>query len=656
MKKARTRTKQILSVLLAVVMVLTTVPMIFVSATQDRTANFYRNYATSDNPGQFMVNIALAQLGRSTSSMGYTEAWCANFVSDCARLAGQSDAIPAHAYVPTLWNNILNAGGREVYDRKVGDIIFYDCPSCDTDGDGVSLQHVGIVIDGTYSVEGNYSSSVKKVSSFTDSNGHTTGSGKVKRRYLRPNYTTTTAPTYADLGDDFWAYIGNQGCEKWVAGQGTNVQGEACTGDINQMWHFIRQENGSYCILCLSNSYAMDVSHGSSNAGSNLQLMPYVANAAQQFFIYYKDNACYFKASYANLWVDMDQSTFNVAMWNESNDYAPQKFNIQKIDYKGYLPQDIGTDFYAIIKNSSTGKWLTDRNYNVQGEDAACAYNQIWHFVRHGDRCYSMLCNTSNAMDVSQGSSTAGTNLQIMPYVANAAQRFYIYYKDGGYYFKSSYSDLMIDMDQSDFSVSMWNCNLDYPPQKFEIIKVNKDFTHTWNSGSVTKAATCTATGVKTYTCTVCNGTKTETISINANNHVNTKNVAAVASTCTVKGYTAGVYCNDCKKYINGHAEQPLAAHQTTLINAKAATYDATGYTGDQYCAVCKQTITYGTVIPKLTKPDEPTNPTQPTNPAPQPQTQPSGGCAYCGQTHTGFPGILIGFFHSILALFGLRK
>ena len=214
----------------------------------------------------------------------------------------------------------------------------------------------------------------------------------------------------------------------------------------------------------------------------------------------------------------------------------------------------------------------------------------------------------------------------------------------------------MIDMDQSDFSVSMWNCNLDYPPQKFEIIKVNKDFTHTWNSGSVTKAATCTATGVKTYTCTVCNGTKTETISINANNHVNTKNVAAVASTCTVKGYTAGVYCNDCKKYINGHAEQPLAAHQTTLINAKAATYDATGYTGDQYCAVCKQTITYGTVIPKLTKPDEPTNPTQPTNPAPQPQTQPSGGCAYCGQTHTGFPGILIGFFHSILALFGLRK
>lgn len=36
--------------------------------------------------------------------------------------------------------------------------------------------------------------------------------------------------------------------------------------------------------------------------------------------------------------------------------------------------------------------------------------------------------------------------------------------------------------------------------------------THTWNSGIVTKSPTCTANGVKTYTCTSCNATKTETI------------------------------------------------------------------------------------------------------------------------------------------------
>lgn len=35
---------------------------------------------------------------------------------------------------------------------------------------------------------------------------------------------------------------------------------------------------------------------------------------------------------------------------------------------------------------------------------------------------------------------------------------------------------------------------------------------HTWNSGTVTKAPTCTETGTRTYTCTKCEATKTETV------------------------------------------------------------------------------------------------------------------------------------------------
>ena len=36
---------------------------------------------------------------------------------------------------------------------------------------------------------------------------------------------------------------------------------------------------------------------------------------------------------------------------------------------------------------------------------------------------------------------------------------------------------------------------------------------HTWDSGEITSEPTCTETGVKTYTCTVCDATKTETVS-----------------------------------------------------------------------------------------------------------------------------------------------
>ena len=176
-----------------------------------------------------------------------------------------------------------------------------------------------------------------------------------------------------------------------------------------------------------------------------------------------------------------------------------------------------------------------------------------------------------------------------------------------------------------------------------------KDCSHTWNSGTVTKAATCSATGVRTYTCTACGGTKTESIPINPSNHINTVNSSATASTCTVNGYTAGVYCNDCKQYISGHQQQPLAAHTITIINQRDATQDAEGYTGDEYCTVCKQTIKQGTVIQKLDKPADPT-PDTPSNP------QPENGCKWCGKTHTGFFGGLVGFFHRIFAaIFGAR-
>ena len=170
---------------------------------------------------------------------------------------------------------------------------------------------------------------------------------------------------------------------------------------------------------------------------------------------------------------------------------------------------------------------------------------------------------------------------------------------------------------------------------------------HSYTS-TITKPATCSATGIRTYTCS-CGDSYTETIAKNASNHVNTSNISATASTCTVNGYTAGVYCNDCKQYISGHQQQPLAAHTITIINQRDATQDAEGYTGDEYCTVCKQTIKQGTVIQKL---DKPADPTPDTPPYPQPENL----CPWCGGEHTGFFGGLVGFFHRIFAaIFGAR-
>ena len=79
---------------------------------------------------------------------------------------------------------------------------------------------------------------------------------------------------------------------------------------------------------------------------------------------------------------------------------------------------------------------------------------------------------------------------------------------------------------------------------------------HKWNNGTITTTATCTVSGVKTYICQYNSvHTKTENLGVNASEHVSTKNVYAVAPTCSAIGYTTGVYCNDCQKYISGHNE-----------------------------------------------------------------------------------------------------
>ena len=69
--------------------------------------------------------------------------------------------------------------------------------------------------------------------------------------------------------------------------------------------------------------------------------------------------------------------------------------------------------------------------------------------------------------------------------------------------------------------------------------------------------------------------------------------------------------------------------------------------------------VTLTAQFEKDAAPDNPNQPGQPDNPGNNGDngSQPQGKvCKYCGGTHTGFPGVLIGFFHSILALFGLRK
>ena len=118
---------------------------------------------------------------------------------------------------------------------------------------------------------------------------------------------------------------------------------------------------------------------------------------------------------------------------------------------------------------------------------------------------------------------------------------------------------------------------------------------HSWDEGKITTAATCTEDGVMTYTCTVCNATKTEVIY--ATGHTSVE-VAEQPATCTEAGHKAGTKCSVCGATISGMEEIPATGHTEVIDAAKAPTCTETGLTEGKHCSVCNKIIVAQTEIP----------------------------------------------------------
>ena len=164
---------------------------------------------------------------------------------------------------------------------------------------------------------------------------------------------------------------------------------------------------------------------------------------------------------------------------------------------------------------------------------------------------------------------------------------------------------------------------------------VKKD--HSWDAGKVTTEATCTTDGVKTYTCSVCKTTKTETIK--ATGHKETEIRNAVEATCQQEGYTGDKVCKTCGTVLEKGTTIAKKNHtwdagkvtteatcttdgvktytcsvckttktetikatghkETEIRNAVEATCQQEGYTGDKVCKTCGATLEKGTTIVK---------------------------------------------------------
>ena len=118
---------------------------------------------------------------------------------------------------------------------------------------------------------------------------------------------------------------------------------------------------------------------------------------------------------------------------------------------------------------------------------------------------------------------------------------------------------------------------------------------HSWDSGKITAAPTCTGTGVKTYTCTACAATRTETVSATGHTAVA---VAKVEPTCTQPGRAAGTKCSVCGEVLSGLTEIKATGHTEVIDAAVEPTCTKTGLTEGKHCSVCNAVLVEQEIVP----------------------------------------------------------
>lgn len=244
-------------------------------------------YNLTGNGAKDMVSIAWAQEGKTGSDLGYTFDWCAAFVGDCAKRAGQTAAVPYRTFVSDLYAAVTNAGGYRVSTAQAGDLVFYYCTTYQ------KWAHVAIMTDSVNSIHGNVGA-VKYIDYryFNDSAGKC-----YDAIFVRPNYQGSTAAfgTPADLGDNFYASLAKNDSGVYLANVNGNIElaNKDALYDDSYIWKFVRQSDNSYILYNCAGGGVLDVANAGTTEGTNISMCPLNSSDAQKWYFYKQSNGSY---------------------------------------------------------------------------------------------------------------------------------------------------------------------------------------------------------------------------------------------------------------------------------------------------------------------------------------------------------------------------
>ena len=99
-----------------------------------------------------------------------------------------------------------------------------------------------------------------------------------------------------DLGDDFYANIENQDNGYLITNEDGNLVGRAANGSDSQLWHFLKNDDGSYKIFTHNGDGVIDIFGVADENDANAYVYgEYVGGANQQFYIYERYGAYNFR-------------------------------------------------------------------------------------------------------------------------------------------------------------------------------------------------------------------------------------------------------------------------------------------------------------------------------------------------------------------------
>lgn len=125
--------------------------------------------------------------------------------------------------------------------------------------------------------------------------------------------------------------------------------------------------------------------------------------------------------------------------------------------------EDLGTGFYASIKNINAGLGVVNNNGNVE-LGAYGAEDSIWYFERYSEGCYAILSAVDGlAMDVYNGDTHDGANIWVYEKNDTSAQKWFIRQTDSGYIFLAKSTGKALDIDGASVefgcNAQLWTLN-----------------------------------------------------------------------------------------------------------------------------------------------------------------------------------------------------